>query len=108
MRLFILLISICAVLAPTIHSSRALAHDWYPYECCSDRDCGTTTARWSSTHGWIVLIDDRFPGVSEGTTPFEVVVPKEAIKQLAAPDNNAHVCWDGHEVLCFWKPHAGL
>jgi hypothetical protein len=78
----------------------ALAHSWYPYECCSDRDCFPVSVQdvRAIPGGW---------SLPDGT----IVAHGEA---RASPDGNFHVCrrQDGTGPLirlhkkpaCFWAP----
>jgi hypothetical protein len=78
----------------------ALAHSWYPYECCSDRDCfpvpvaevRVTPAGYSLQDGTLVEYSEARP----------------------SPDDKFHICrrQDGKGALirihkkpaCFWAP----
>lgn len=78
----------------------ALAHSWYPYECCSERDCFPVSVQdvRSAPGGWN-LPDGTFIAFSEAR---------------ASPDQHFHVCRreDGKGALiriwkkpaCFWAP----
>jgi hypothetical protein len=59
----------------------AVAHDWYPLECCTGRDCTRV---------------DRVERMPDGTMrmfvgAIEVIVPK-GFTQRPSMDNDAHVC----------------
>lgn len=78
----------------------ALAHSWYPYECCSERDCFPVAVEDVKTipGGWS-LEDGTFIGYREARV---------------SPDGKYHVCRhnDGKGKLinlpgkpaCFWAP----
>ncbi len=78
----------------------ALAHSFYPYECCSDRDCYPVAVENVRTlpGGW-ALEDGTFIGFREARV---------------SPDNKYHVCRyeDGKGKMisvpgkpaCFWAP----
>jgi hypothetical protein len=60
----------------------ALAHDWYPLECCSDRDCApadTVERREDGSY----LVTSR--GMS-------TVIPADYAKWRKSPDGRIHVC----------------
>lgn len=81
----------------------ALAHSWYPYECCSERDCFPVPVKDVKVikGGWML---------HDGT----VIEHAEA---RPSPDGRFHVCRhnDGkgglirlHEKpACFWAPIEG-
>ena len=83
------LVGACLLIA-----SPALAHDWYPVSCCSDRDChalveanGETVTE--SAQGW-TLWDGRVIGRS---------------KARLSPDRQFHLCeTPGKAVICFFAP----
>jgi hypothetical protein len=59
-----------------------LAHDWYPLECCSDRDCApadTVERREDGSY----LVTSR--GMS-------TVIPADYAKWRRSPDGRIHVC----------------
>lgn len=81
----------------------AFAHSWYPYECCSERDCFPVPVHdvrvvpggWTLSDGTMVRQDEARP----------------------SPDGRFHVCrsQDGKGALirmyakpaCFWAPVMG-
>lgn len=80
------------------------AHEWYPLECCSDRDCwiaglgGAEPEPRASPAGWVL---------SDGTLiPYHEARP--------SPDGQFHVCRHGgntrgaviraHDRPCLWVP----
>ena len=78
----------------------ALAHSWYPYECCSDRDCyPVAIEQVTSTQGGWMLKDGTFIGHREARP---------------SPDGRFHICRyeDGKGKMisipgkpaCFWAP----
>lgn len=90
------LLSILFALLPAV----ALAHSWYPHECCSDRDCYPVPApQVRSVQGGWVLADGTF------------IAWREA---RPSPDGQYHICRreDGKGALitipgkphCFWAP----
>ncbi len=77
--------------------SAASAHDWYPWSCCSDRDCRQLSPgelRKSAT-GWL--------------TPRGVVVPFDDSRIKATPREHpgVHLCErsDG-SVICLYLPES--
>lgn len=76
-------------------STIASAHSWYPWECCSDRDCEE-------------LKDDQVKITPQGyVLPDGVVV--EASKARQSPDGHYHWCRqpDG-KLICFFAPPNGF
>jgi hypothetical protein len=73
------------------------AHDWYPVNCCSERDCrplieanGETVLE--SSQGW-QLWDGRI--VSRGSAKM-------------SPDRQFHLCETlSHRIICFFAPPGG-
>lgn len=78
-------------------SSTAIAHDWYPISCCSDKDChalreesGETVTE--SPEGW-KLWDGRI--IARG------------IAKLS-PDRRFHLCeTSAKTIICFFAPPGG-
>lgn len=83
----------------------ALAHSWYPYECCSEKDCEPMAAfsmkKDIDTEEWILPTGERIP--------FHEARP--------SPDLMFHWCKytpTSQTVIhptgkpkCFWAPEAG-
>jgi hypothetical protein len=78
------------------------AHEWYPYECCSDHDCGPIALEQEPVeeHGGFRLLDGRF-------------MPYREIKN--SPDNQWHLCeskWQpepkDRKILCLYAPIGGV
>lgn len=65
-----------------VWSHEPLAHDWYPQECCSDRDCGPADAVERRADG-SYLVTSR--GMS-------VVIPADYRGWRKSPDERIHVC----------------
>lgn len=66
-----------------------LAHSWYPYECCSDRDCHKVT-------------DAR--EVQGGYTAEGIFFPKALVKP--SRDGDFHACYHPttKKPICFFVP----
>jgi hypothetical protein len=62
--------------------SSADAHDWYPRECCSNRDCAPADAVQRREDG-SYLVTSR--GMS-------VVIPADYARWRQSPDGRVHVC----------------
>lgn len=60
----------------------AHAHDWYPRECCSDRDCAPADT--------VVRRDDGSYFVT--SRGMSVVIPADYNKWRSSPDARIHVC----------------
>lgn len=80
-------------LALAIHAS---AHEWYPLECCSSRDCHVADkAYWKN--GIMV--------VEVGTDVIEI---GKSVQWRQSPDGQYHVCYtntyEAPHVYCFFVP----
>jgi hypothetical protein len=77
--------------------SVALAHDWYPVSCCSDKDCRA-------------LIEESGETVresAEGWTLWDGRTIARGIAKLS-PDRRFHVCESPTKtILCFFAPPGG-
>ncbi|ESR24844.1 hypothetical protein [Lutibaculum baratangense] len=83
-----------AILAP----QPAAAHSWYPWSCCSDRDCKpveATAVRFTEA-GWLIERTGE-------TIPFE--------KARVSPDGRYHICSAGGNpdgrTICLFTPGTG-
>jgi hypothetical protein len=83
-------------------SIRAQAHSWYPWECCSDRDCAPIAVSETPIErdGGFYLNDGRHISYKE-------VKP--------SPDGLWHLCeekWpervSDRKILCVWAPIGGV
>jgi len=59
-----------------------LAHDWYPLECCSDRDCAPADTVVRREDGSILV-------TSRGMS---ATIPADYAKWRRSPDERIHVC----------------
>jgi hypothetical protein len=87
--LFVLALALAA-------TSNALAHDWYPLPCCSDKDC-------------YVLLAERGETVAETTAGWRLwdgrTIPHELTK--FSPDGRFHLCETPSKgVICFFAPQG--
>lgn len=90
------------VAAFTSVSGGARAHDWYPLECCHDRDCwvagsgGKESAPVPMLQGW---------RLGDGA-----IIPYAKVRN--SPDGQFHVCRQGGTlsggVICFFAPVQGF
>lgn len=73
----------------------AIAHGWYPHECCHDNDCSEIdSTRVRSERGGYV-IDGRFH------------VQQRDVR--TSPDGNYHACFPGKDrLVCFWAPPQSM
>mgnify|MGYP001163395144 FL=1 len=82
MRIFQVLRSGALVVAFAIAwATAAIAHSWYPIECCSGRDCMRVDRVERTPDGGMIMIVGRI----------RVQVPK-GFTQRPSRDNDAHVC----------------
>ena len=74
----------------------AAAHSWYPYECCSDRDCAPLPRDQvqPTDGGWLLPDGTLFPYADA----------------RVSPDGGFHWCRIGGtgRVLCFFAPDMGV
>ena len=93
-------LALLATLALTAVPRSALAHDWYPYECCSDGDCHLADAVLREEAGRLVAL--------VGTA--RVLLPADLPARLS-PDGRVHVCYEdgdlGIRVRCLFLPPEG-
>ncbi|MBF9235168.1 hypothetical protein [Microvirga alba] len=77
-----------------LSASLAMAHSWYPAECCSDRDCRE-------------LAEDKGETVDEtpdGWQLWDGRVIERGIAKLS-PDKKFHLCeTESKTILCFFVP----
>ena len=75
--------ALLAVLAGrAVQGPQALAHDWYPIECCADKDCAPADS--------VVRRDDgSYLVTSRGMS---VAIPGDYRNWRQAPDGRLHVC----------------
>lgn len=75
--------------------SSAIAHSWYPHECCSDRDCAP-------------IPENQIPKPLDGGNwqLFDGTYVDRA-KVKWSPDGHYHLCQMGAVVLCLFVPPQG-
>ena len=77
--------------------SAALAHDWYPVPCCSDKDCRPLVEESGET-----VMES-----AEGWTLWDGRTIARGIAKLS-PDRRFHVCESpAKRILCFFAPPGG-
>jgi len=103
---------ITTVLVLTLISSCvARAHEWYPFECCSGRDCSEISANAvrEVSGGFLVSIlpgDHPMWGV-EKTETLRISVPYRKLKP--SPDGKWHICiGPSGNFMCFFGPFGGV
>jgi hypothetical protein len=77
--------------------SSALAHDWYPISCCSDKDCHP-------------LIEESGQTVTESAEGWKLWDGRIIARSLAklSPDRRFHLCeTPSKTVICFFAPPGG-
>lgn len=92
--------AIIVAILVSILTKPAKAHDWYPRECCSGKDCGAVNdpREVSEDGAWYVYRGIRFR--------------KDATKP--SPDDLYHVCLVPPQgfgsqpfIRCMWRPSPG-
>lgn len=91
------------LVAVTLMIPAAVAHDWYPPECCHDLDCAPVERVESLSDGSL-RVTSRI-----GTTVIPASFPRQE-----SPDNQMHVCMarfshlDDMRPVCLFVPRAGM
>lgn len=102
--LFFLLAILAALLADA-----ARAHEWYPPECCSDRDCAPVAAAdvVESPGGWTFTVRaGTHPQLPKGGASRAFFVRYRDAKP--SPDNRPHICLSATlTVLCAFIGQGG-
>jgi hypothetical protein len=87
----------------------ARAHEWYPPECCSERDCAPVAARdvIEGNGGWTITVRaGAHPQLPRGGMDRAFFVPYRAARP--SPDGRAHICLGATlTVLCAFTPQGG-
>jgi hypothetical protein len=79
----------------------AFGHDWYPFACCSDKDCWPTESVTATASGWIIHTSGE-------------VIPYDdpRVKDTPPEASGFHVCHIGGDptarALCLFVPGAGV
>jgi hypothetical protein len=85
--------SLCA-LATLLGSASAKAHEWYPLNCCSEKDCRALI----EANGEIVS------ETAEGWRLWDGRLVKRGMAKLS-PDGKFHLCETrSRSILCFFVP----
>lgn len=83
--------------------SAALAHSWYPWECCSDQDC------WPLSFAEVEVTPKGFRLPTGETLSFDD--PKIKPTPADDPEQRYHICTVGGDlkgrVLCLFVPQGG-
>lgn len=75
----------------------ARAHDWYPYSCCHNQDCGPVDSVAPQGDG------SRLVTVTRAGGKMTVVIPRE-FKEQSSPDGRLHVCvTEAGTLLCVFN-----
>lgn len=87
---------IVGILLAALSIHAASAHEWYPVECCSSRDCHVVDkAYWKG-------------GVMTVEVGKDVVAIGKNVQWRQSPDGQYHVCYtnayDAPHVYCFFVP----
>lgn len=87
-----------AAIAGAVSTSEAVAHDWYPLWCCSNKDCRE-------------LSEDKGEFVTEGQDGWHLWDGRIASRGSAQPSPNAkfHLCEEAttKAIICFFAPPGG-
>lgn len=97
-------------LAACVAGQPVYAHDWYPYECCSGRDCAPISAETvtASRHGFLITVAPGGHPMWPASKPAPLNVDAGYGKAKTSPDGKFHLCIDGEgRVLCFFAVIGG-
>lgn len=99
---------ICGAVLAVLIADSALAHSWYPLDCCSGKDCAWISDRLVEiTPGGyrVTLRPGDHPMVKAPVTHFV-----EYRKARPSPDGAYHICLapGGATFLCLFAPPMGL
>jgi hypothetical protein len=92
-----------AFIAAMLMIPAAVAHDWYPRECCRDNDCAPVERAEALPDGSLRLTS------RVGTTIVPVSFPRQA-----SPDHQMHICmirfshFDDMRPVCFFVPPTAM
>lgn len=101
MRAFYMLVLFLLAILVVQATRVAFAHEWYPWECCSDNDCAPLALEQipREENGGFTLTDGRH-------VAYKDVRP--------SPDGKFHLCeqkWEPNprdrKILCFYAPVGG-
>lgn len=104
----VLVLAAAALLSAWLSPARA--HSFYPYECCSDRDCWPMGATPDAREPDPVAVSGGWRLFDGAIVPYAVVRP--------SPDGRFHVCRSGGALdgalitpagrpACLWVPPTG-
>lgn len=89
--------------------SMAWGHSWYPYECCSEKDCEPMTATdlKRNDEGWILPNGQVVPFDNARVSPDHAFHwCRHAYEDPMRPIINEYK--DGKAIPCFWAPTGGV
>jgi hypothetical protein len=88
---------VLALTALVLGAPAALAHDWYPRACCSDRDC----------HALVEENGETVTETAEGWKLWDGRIIRRGLAQLS-PDQRFHLCeTPAKRIICFFAPPGG-
>ena len=95
-------------LAAAILSMPARSHDWYPMECCHNRDCAPAKVEIVPTqpiNGLAMsLAPATLPSAMLVTTPFGSAMVPANFRTRESPDGRTHACIIGGKLVCLFVP----
>ena len=77
----------------------AKSHEWYPPECCSDKDC-RELREWEVTE-----VPGGYQVVSDNSSAIFTIPYKDA---KLSPDGRFHKCEGRSIILCFYAPKGSF
>ena len=94
--------AMCAVAMPLLAATHAVAHEWYPHECCHDQDCGVVTElTFLPDGGMKIRTDTGFAVVPRG---FSIRPSRDSKAHACLRQNGPDVEHLGWVVVCLFLP----
>lgn len=101
-------LSLALLLAAGAAETRA--HEWYPAECCSGRDCAPISAETvtESRHGYLITVAPGGHPMWPASKAAPLHVDVGYGKARTSPDGKFHLCiGETGNVLCFFAVIGG-
>lgn len=93
-----MLAGFCTVLAAPL-----LAHDWYPMECCSVKDCAPVESATSESPAFFGMAA-LLPPIMVVTTKHGTAVVPYDMTHRPSPDGRMHACIVNGRLICLFMP----
>lgn len=91
--------------AVCLGSVLAMAHSWYPMECCHEMDCAPAKVEIVRPMAAGMSLSP-LPTAMLVTTPHGSIIVPADFKSKDSPDGQAHACILNGKLICLWLPPA--